>query len=393
MIKDIETPCFIIDKNELEENISGINEALKKYWNNYIIGYSCKTNSLPWILNFIKESGCYAEVVSDYEYNLAKRIGYSDKNIIFNGPNKGKEMFLNSLKNKSIVNIDSWREIEWLKEAKFNNLIKVGVRVNFDLENECPGETSFGRDGSRFGFNFENGSLEKAIKELNNIKNVKVSGIHIHNTAKTRSLNIYRAISIKACEVADLIKYELEYIDIGGGFFGGVPGKPSYKEYMKEISSEISKRFNVNNTKLIVEPGSAIIGSPIKFICEVVDVKDTFSKRIVTINGSRHNVDPFMIKKEYFLDIKSKANKEFKEQIICGYTCLENDRLMELKDHSELEIGDKLIFNKVGAYTMSLSPLFIEYFPKVYVDLGSGKYKVVRERWTIDEYIQKSIIK
>lgn len=392
MINNIETPCFIIDKEELEKNILGFEKALKKYWNNYIIGYSCKTNSLPWVLNFVKDNKCYAEVVSDYEYALAKRIGYLDENIIFNGPNKGKKEFLDALKKKAIVNIDSWREIEWLKETRFNDYIKVGIRVNFDLESKCPGETSFGKDGSRFGFSFENGSLEKAIMELNDIRNIKISGIHIHNTAKTRSLNIYKHISIKACEVADLIREELEYVDIGGGFFGGVPGKPTYEEYMKEISSTLSKRFNFNNTKLIVEPGSAIIGSPVKFICEVVDVKDTFSKRIVTINGSRHNVDPFMIKNQYFLDIKSRENKKIKEQIVCGYTCLENDRLITLKNYNELNIGDRLIFNKVGAYTMALSPLFIEYFPTVYVHLGNGIHKVIREKWTIDDYMQKSII-
>lgn len=392
MTKDIEVPCFIIDENELRQNISGMHKALKKYWNNYIIGYSCKTNSLPWVLKFVKDSGCYAEVVSDYEYNLAKKIGYLDENIIFNGPNKGREVFINSLKNKAIVNIDSWREIEWLKESIFDDLIKIGIRVNFDLESKCPGETSFGREGSRFGFNFENGSLEKAIKELNSMKNIKVSGIHIHNTAKTRSLKVYKEISIKACEVADLIGYQLEYVDIGGGFFGGVPGKPTYEEYMKEISGILCKKFNFNNTKLIIEPGSAIIGSPVKFICEVVDVKDTFSKRIVTINGSRHNVDPLMIKNKYFLDIESRENNKIKEQIICGYTCLENDRLIKLENYNELKIGDRLIFNKVGAYTMALSPLFIEYFPRVYVRLNNGMYRIIREKWTIDDYIQKSII-
>lgn len=392
MINSIKTPCFIIDKNELQSNISDLHKALEKYWNNYIIGYSCKTNSLPWVLNFVKDNKCYAEVVSDYEYALAKRIGYLDENIIFNGPNKGKEEFLNALKNKAIVNIDSWREIEWLKENQFDSCINVGIRINFDLESRCPGETPFGKDGSRFGFSFENGSLEKAIKDLNDIRNIKIAGIHIHNTAKTRSLSIYKELSIKACEVADLIRNELEYIDIGGGFFGGVPGKPTYDEYVKEISSVLMKRFDCNNTKLILEPGSAIIGSPVKFVCEVVDVKDTFSKRIVTINGSRHNVDPLMIKNKYFLNIKSKENQKIKEQVICGYTCLENDRLMNLKDYNELNIGDRLVFDKVGAYTMALSPLFIEYFPTVYVDLGNGDYKVAREKWTIENYMQKSII-
>ena len=94
MNANIDTPCFVIDEEELRANIRDLHKALNDTWGNYIIGYSCKTNSLPWVMNFVKNEGCYAEVVSDFEYKLAKKIGYTDKTIIFNGPNKGKEIFL-----------------------------------------------------------------------------------------------------------------------------------------------------------------------------------------------------------------------------------------------------------------------------------------------------------
>lgn len=105
-----------------------------------------------------------------------------------------------------------------------------------------------------------------------------------------------------------------------------------------------------------------------------------------------------------FVDVKYKVprinSKDFiptiidickKEQVICGYTCLEYDRLMKIENNVELQIGDKIKFNKIGAYSIALSPLFIEYFPKVYVKNENG-YMCVRERWDIDEYIQKSYI-
>lgn len=389
MIDEFKTPYFIINEKELTENVNKLHEALEKFWSNYTIGYSCKTNSLPWIINFMKENNCAAEVVSDIEYNLAKEIGYIDENIIFNGPNKGREKLIKSIKNGVIVNLDSLREIQWLKDECFEKEFGIGVRVNFDLDKECPNETSFGRDGSRFGFSFETGELENVIKEINNINNLKVKGIHIHYTAKTRSINIYNVLAKKACEIAKLFDYELEYLDIGGGFFGGVPNKPSYEEYMRVISNELSKVFNKSKTKLIVEPGSALIGSPIDFVCEVVDVKDTFAKRIVTVNGSRNNIDPLMIKSNYFFNIESKNKNIINEQIICGYTCLDYDRIIKLENKSELKIGDKIIFNKVGAYTMSLSPLFIEYFPDVYVKKEDNPIICVRERWSIKEYMQK----
>lgn len=391
MATSLETPCFIIDEKALTNNIRDLHKALKDTWGNYIIGYSCKTNSLPWVLNLIKNKNCYAEVVSDHEYKLAEKIGFTEKNIVFNGPNKGKDMFEKAILNDCIVNIDSWREINWLNEFNFNKEVNVGIRVNLNLEKECPGETSVGDEGSRFGFSLENGDLKKVIDTINSIEKVKVNGIHLHHTAKTRSLNVYRVLSESACLVRDYFDYELDYIDIGGGFFGGMPDKPSFLEYMSLISSILSKKYDNKKTTLIVEPGSAIIASPISFLCEVVDVKDTFAKRIVTINGSRTNVDPLMIKSAYFYELISDSKNIVKEQVICGYTCLEYDRLMKIEDSVELKIGDKIRLNKIGAYSIALSPLFIEYYPKIYVKNENG-YRCVRDRWDVDEYIQKSYL-
>ena len=392
---NINSPAFIIDKKELTTNIRKLKKSLEYHWENYIIGYSCKTNSLPWVMKFFKEQGCYAEVVSDFEYKLSKKLGYTDENIVFNGPNKGKNTFISALGKKCIVNIDSWREINWLKENEFEDEIKVGIRVNLNLEKDCPNETSVGFEGSRFGFSLENGDLKKAIYTLNSINNVKVVGIHLHHTAKTRSINIYRALSRAACEVNKLINYTLDYVDIGGGFFGGVPGKPTYDEYMSAISEELSTEFDKNKTTLIVEPGSALIASPIEFICDVVDVKDTFAKRIVTTNGSRNNIDPFFMKNSYIYEIiklnENSSRRNIEEQVVCGYTCLDNDRIMKIKNKDELDIGDKLVFKKVGAYTICLTPIFIEAFPKVYVRNEDNRYECVRDSWDVNEYLQKSV--
>lgn len=378
---------------KLKENIENLHDALKQTRGNYIIGYSYKTNSLLWIINYLKQQGVYAEVVSDVEFKLAKEINYDYKKIIFNGPNKGKKVFIDSIKQGSIVNIDSQRELEWLKEERFNEEVSVGIRVNFNLEKECPGETAMGLDGGRFGFSLENGDLQRVVKEIDELENVKISGIHLHHTTKTRSLNIYKVLARKACEISKLFDYQLEYIDIGGGFFGGLENKPSYYNYMKVISDELRKCFNSKYTKLIVEPGAALIGSPVSFMCEVVDVKDNYNNRIVTVNGSRNNIDPLMHKNNYFLEINYNSKKDkIKEQIICGYTCMENDRLVKLIDKEELSIGDRLLFNKVGCYTMCLSPLFIEYFPMVYLKNIDNEFKCIREKWDVKEYIQKSII-
>ena len=56
-----------------------------------------------------------------------------------------------------------------------------------------------------------------------------------------------------------------------------------------------------------------------------------------------------------------------------------------------LQVGDIVRFDKVGAYTLTFSPLFISWFPTVY-SINEGKIKVVRDKWTTEEFLQKSKI-
>lgn len=90
---------------------------------------------------------------------------------------------------------------------------------------------------------------------------------------------------------------------------------------------------------------------------------------------------------------KNKAGKIVEEaQVICGSTCLEYDRLFTIEDGNQLlQVGDQIIYNRVGAYTMCLTPLFIHYFPIVYLRNQQGELKVIREEWTENEFVNKSI--
>ena len=385
MNRVLETPYFLIDKNELDSSLKKMQGAAKDYFlGGYIIGYSYKTNSLPWVIKYFKDQGCYAEVVSNDEYSLAKHIGVESNKFIYNGLIKSKETFLEALNNGCIVNIDSQREIEWLKELDLTKEYNLGIRVNFDIEKECPGESQCGEEGGRFGFCYENGELETAINRIHSI-GLKVVGLHLHCSSKTRGLNIYKAIAKYACLVTKQFNLDLKFIDIGGGFFGGLSDKPQFNDYFKLIADILSDTFDLAKTKIVIEPGMALIGSCISYVASVIDIKNTNRNRFVVIDGSRTNVDPLMTKTNYFYELITASETNYPKQVISGFTCMEHDRLMALINKKELSIGDRVVFNKVGAYTMCLSPLFIKYFPRVFVKDGND-ISLIREQWTANDY-------
>ena len=143
-----------------------------------------------------------------------------------------------------------------------------------------------------------------------------------------------------------------------------------------------------------MEPGTSLICPPVEYVTSVTDVRETDRNRFVTTDGSRIHVDPLMTKKSYFYHVESEDQKEQKnrleKQVVTGFTCMENDRLFELKDAPALQEGDRIVYEKVGAYTMCLSPLFIGYFPPVYVE-DKGKISCIRQKWGVREYVQGSI--
>ena len=77
--KIMKTPYFLISRKEFDNNVALLNKAINRHWKKTIVGYSVKSNGMPWVLKYMKEQGFYAEVVSDDEYSLAKACGYPIK--------------------------------------------------------------------------------------------------------------------------------------------------------------------------------------------------------------------------------------------------------------------------------------------------------------------------
>ena len=136
---------------------------------------------------------------------------------------------------------------------------------------------------------------------------------------------------------------------------------------------------------MIVEPGSAIIGSAVDLYTSVLDVKDTSNARIVTTDGSRIHIDPLWAKSRYLFELSSANNRKISRQIICGYTCMDHDRIMALENENEISVGDQIIYKRVGAYSMTFGGMFIRYYPNVYVKKDNDII-CVRKRITTEEY-------
>lgn len=365
------TPCYIINKEQLLNNCKAIESPFLNYWgDNLILGYSIKTNNCDTIINILKERKWFAEVVSYDEYKLVKKKGYKACNIICNGPVKGKMLEL-AFKENALINLDNLQEVYNICELWKKNpvkLINVGLRVNFNLDINCPGQKNGGEEISRFGINYENGDIKRAI-ELLKAAGINVQGLHMHTSTKTRSLAVFKALSSKAAEIAKKYELDIKYVDIGGGFFGGqeLAGKPKMEEYAMVISSELRKYFSPDTVTLILEPGASVVATAIDYLSTVQNVRNIENECIVTMDGTLLHINPFMVKRDSNMNIITKEKKTKDRQKICGCTCMEKDVFGVLKKEKQLKRGDKIRFKNAGAYTTSFNSGFIIKKPLIYV--------------------------
>lgn len=386
-MNNLSTPCFIFIESEFKRGVTSFREALEKRFSSVGIGYSVKTNSLPYSLIQARRNGCMAEVVSHDEYKLARLCGFSPEEIIYNGPMKSKETFLEAVRGGAIVNIETKRELNWLAQLTGESVYNIGLRLNINISKVSPEDAEGKDDNSRFGFSDESEEFADALELISSNPRLRLAGLHIHRTAHSRSPRFYEKSVAYATSVIKKYDLKLDYLDAGGGYFGIFPNKPTFEDYAESLSRPL-REAGLDNLRMIVEPGNALTASCFRFLTEVIDVKQVDSKtRFATTDGSRNDIDPFFKKKDYLKEILYVADERPVEplQIVTGCTCLEYDRLFIMKDKPRLEIGDRVLYNNVGAYTMTLSPQFIRLWPTVYALDEAGGYKMVRRPSCADD--------
>ena len=374
------TPRYRVSLPIFDKNCRAVMDPFSEKWGkNIVCAYSVKTNRDEKLIRYAYDVlGWKVEVVSEDEYNYVCGLGIDKHSIILNGPNK-KDALFDAVRNRAIVNLDSIDEVElicnYVSNVKYDEIGRIknaliGIRVNYDIKDDCKGELSADNGYSRFGICYENGDFKRAIEKLTSA-GISLSGIHVHYSTKTRSLNVFDVISSKIAESISKYCLDLQYVDIGGGFFGGqqLDGKPTMDEYSRIISTNLKKTIDENNTTLILEPGASVIATTTQYICRVISTKDVGELRIVTVDGTLLHINPFMREREpKYSVVRNGAGvnrNKYSEQILCGSTCMENDRFFSLYNDEELIVGDEVVFDYSGAYTMAFNARFIIDIPRV----------------------------
>lgn len=381
---------YLLDTEQFELNFHELLKAFRKFYPETYIAYSYKTNYTPRLCRMVDDMGGYAEVVSDMELEIARRIGVPYSKVHFNGPVKNFEAVREVILGGGIVNLDDYVEVPAITELAAQHpdmTINVGLRCNFQIN-----------DGtlSRFGFDVEKKEFSELVAHLNGIGNIRIAGLHCHFASRRGETWKPRAEGI--CRLADELYPELpDHVDLGGGLFGKMKNSlkaqfgmhiPTYKEYAQEAAATIAQHFGgcEHQPQLFIEPGSALVGDAMRFAARVKSIKDIRGKKIATLMGSIYNINPTLNKKNPPLTVmhdETLPTSEYADLDFAGFTCIESDYLYR-GYNGPLSLGDFVVFENVGSYSVVLKPPFIlPNFP--ILELREGRIDVIKRQETFDD--------
>lgn len=386
---------YLLDTDELIYNFDRFLTAFRCRYQNTDIAYSYKTNYIPALCTLLHDLGGKAEIVSEMEYEMAIRNGVACSDIYYNGPYKKHDFLIKILDGGCNINLDNYQEFEFIKKtaAVSSNCFPIGLRCNYDIGNDRI---------SRFGFDITDSAFTAMLQEIKTNNQLVLTGIHSH--FPDRSLDSFsNRVSAVGCLLKKLDALEmlddLKYVSFGGGFYSKpterlslLSGKniPGFDKYADIICSLMNFCFKdkTEKPKLILEPGTAIVADVMYFIAKVIAIKNVRGKNFAIISGSIYNINPSVKGINRSITVLSERKKfsEIKNTYdIVGYTCIEDDVLYH-NFVGELAVGDYIIFNNVGSYSVVFKPPFIlpnvPILMKIDVD-----WKVIKRQETVDDVL------
>lgn len=369
-----EEPLFICDPSIIANRYATLDASLREAWPNYGIGYSFKTNYLVAKTGLLKGLGALAEVVSGYEYRMARELGYAGHQIVFNGPYKTDQDLTCAIEEQAILNVNDATELHRLERlaAELGIQAEIGIRTS----------ATVGRLGhSRFGFSLENGEADAALRKIQQSRSLVLRGVHMHLYGDTDDEELYR---IAVQRIGSFFRGQhpnllpaLEYIDMGGGFPAHTPKPNSRSEwnpkevnhYISTIADELSKSFSrdKDGPTLIVEPGRYLVCDSIVHVCRVLHCQTRDGRQQVNTNASicslsYVNYGPQRVEL-FSSNLKPKTDAHIETHVF-GATCRENDVIHRGK-FPKVDVGDWIVHFASGSYNSTLAPTFIFEAPKL----------------------------
>lgn len=356
------TPLFVVDHDELRKNYA----AFKKHLPRVQAYYAVKANSDPEIVRTFYEAGASFDVASMAEFRLVyenirklpprKRQDFIWDKIIYANPIKDVATLVELDPYKPLVTYDNQAEIGKLKRYAPHAGLLLRIRV--------PNTGAVVELSSKFGA--ASGEAVDLIQSAFEA-GLTVEGLSFHvGSQSTNFANYVQAIQLAAAifeEAHDRGYSQVRILDIGGGFPAPYDKhvRP-FRELAKTINVEL-KRLFPPDIEILAEPGRFFVATAATAVSSVIGKSIRDGRQCYYINDGVYHTFSGVIFDH--IQYHFQAFKRGATQVcaVFGPTCDALDTISLTEELPDLELGDFLFSNNVGAYTHASSTSFNGFPP------------------------------
>ncbi|XP_069742394.1 ornithine decarboxylase isoform X3 [Narcine bancroftii] len=333
--------------------------------------YAVKCNDDKAVVKTLATLGAGFDCASKTEIQLIQSLGVPVEKIIYANPCKQ----LSQIKYAATHGVQKMTfdsEVELMKVARCHPSAKLVLRIATD------DSKAICRLSVKFGATLKTSRLllERA-KELN----VDVIGVSFHVGSGCTDAQTYDQAIADARFVFDVgaeFGFNMYLLDIGGGFPGSEDTKLKFEEIGAVVNSALDKYFPIDcGVGIIAEPGRFYVASAYTLCANIIAKKVVFSDQnssdgedegendrthMYYINdGVYGSFNCILYDHAHVMPIllrKQKSDERLYSTSIWGPTCDGLDRIVERCDMPELQVGDWMVYENMGAYTVAAASTF-----------------------------------
>jgi D-ornithine/D-lysine decarboxylase len=431
LVKEFDTPLFVISAPRIRENIAHLLEA-RKHHPKLKLCYASKANNVLGVLRVVQAAGIDIEVNSGGELFRALKAGFRPDQIEMNGISKTEQEIAEAIEaGIYAINLDSPYELELVEKVamRLNKRANVTVRLVAGVGTRSHAGLQTALYTSKFGIS-PSQAREVMLRALRNPDHIHLVGIHIHVGSQTPDPEPYaEAFATMWEHVVWLHKetgHQLQHINIGGGIPVNYLRDRSQAEeisedernmlgailtsdeaigaaikIVRESARNAGAEHLLNDIEIVMEPGRSVIADAVTILTTVRNIKsrpETKENWVLTDAGYNLMLSMVMYHWYYHAVNASRASEaQDASYRMAGPLCDGGDVYFDLHGDGHLPdcrllpknmyVGEIIAMLNTGAYTMSQMTAYNgRPFPAA-VLVDDGKIEVIRKRDTYEDLL------
>ncbi len=404
-----QTPLYLMDENRIRANIRAYKSVMERVFPEGSMPiYASKANSFKEIYRICSQENIGIDVVSGGEIYTAAAAGFDMSMAYFQGNNKTDDEIALALDKKvGYFVVDCMEELETLERMAGERGIvqKIFIRVTPGIDPHTYEKISTGKVDSKFGSPIETGSAERITKRALECAHIDLRGIHCHVGSMVFGEDVYEQTARVMLEFMAYVKeklgYELEVLDLGGGY--GVTyiegdGHIDITQKTESVARTIDencRRLGIAFPKVILEPGRSIVADAgmTLYTAGSMKVIEGYKSYISVDGGMSDNPRYALYGSKYTVYDASRMDEAADTLFDVVGKCCESGDIIQpgVMLPASVGRGDIMAVCTTGAYNYSMASNYNRIPRPAMVMLDGGESRVVIRRESYEDIVRNDM--